>query len=31
MHEPVPCTRPLQNHLLVLRHLTTQLGLWMPQ
>lgn len=31
MHEAVPVTRPLQNHLPVVRHLTTQAGLWMPQ
>lgn len=31
MQEAVPVTRPLQNHLPVVRHLTTQAGLWMPQ
>ncbi len=31
MQEPEPWTRPLQNHLLVLRHLTTHAGLWIPQ
>lgn len=31
MQDAVPVTRPLQNHLPVVRHLTTQAGLWMPQ
>ena len=31
MHEAVPVMRPLQNHLPVVRHLTTQAGLWTPQ
>ena len=31
MHAAVPVTRPLQNHLPLVRHLTTQAGLWMPQ
>lgn len=31
MQEAVPVTRPLQNHLLLFTHLTTQDALWMPQ
>jgi hypothetical protein len=31
MHEPELLTLPLQNHLLVLRHLATHAGFWMPQ
>jgi hypothetical protein len=31
MQEAVPVTRPLQNHLPVVKHLTTQAALWMPQ
>lgn len=31
MQLAVPLTRPLQNHLPLDRHLTTQAGLWIPQ
>ena len=31
MQEAVPVTRPLQNHLPLLTHLTTEAALWMPQ
>ena len=31
MQEAVPVTRPLQNHLPLLTHFTTEAALWMPQ
>ena len=31
MQEAVPVTRPLQNHLPLFTHLTTEAALWMPQ
>jgi hypothetical protein len=31
MQEAVPRTRPLQNHLPVATHFTTEAGVWMPQ